>query len=108
MKLKGFDKNDSDNILFAVNVDIGSWKEMINELTEKLPSEIRPCSNWDLLSYLRHHIKGVSLPQLYLKVDNIFVCLVYGLLIGERLLDRRPRRKSALKSNQYKPWTERL
>ena len=70
MRLKEYNIDDSENILFAVNVDIGAWNEMVNELVEKLPAELRPCSNWDILSYLRHHIKGVSLPQLYLKASS--------------------------------------
>lgn len=76
MKLKKYieimEQNFRDDrfIRFAVNVDIGNWKEEIDELRKYLPSEVLWCSKDDSLQYLRQHILGMTLPQLYLKING--------------------------------------
>ena len=76
MKLKKYigmmEQNFRDDkyVRFAVNVDIGNWSEEIDEIRKYLPSEVLWCSKDDSLSYLRQHILGMSLPQLYLKING--------------------------------------
>lgn len=57
-------------IKFAVNIDFGQWKEEIDELRKKLPSKVLWGSKDDPLRYSRQHILGMTLPQLYLKING--------------------------------------
>ena len=61
---------DDKFIRFAVNVDIGNWNEEIDEIRKKLPSQVLWCSKDDSLKYLRQHVLGMTLPQLYLKING--------------------------------------
>jgi hypothetical protein len=61
---------DDKLIRFAVNVDIGNWSSEIDELRKILPSQVLWCSKDDSLKYLRQHILGMTLPQLYLKING--------------------------------------
>ena len=76
MKLKKYiglmEQNFRDDkyVRFAVNVDIGNWSEEIDEIRKYLPSEVLWCSKDDSLLYLRQHILGMTLPQLYLKING--------------------------------------
>ena len=57
-----------DTIKFAVNLDIGNFEEQLSELYNKVPSWIYCNRDGDLQSYLRKHIPGMTVPQIYLKV----------------------------------------
>lgn len=57
-------------IKFGVNLDIGHWEDHMNELVAKLPEELLCCSLKDSLQYVRQHILGMTLPQMYLKVKG--------------------------------------
>ena len=57
-------------IRFAVNIDFGTWHDEIDSLRKSLPAQILWCSEEDSLKYLRQHILGMSLPQLYLKING--------------------------------------
>ena len=61
--------NENKKIYFGVNIDIDKWTEHLDELA-KLPKEFNFLSNFDVLSYLRYHILGVTDPQVYLKVEG--------------------------------------
>ena len=63
------DKSDGF-IKFAVNVDIGDWQKEVDEIRSCLPSIILWCSEDDSLKHLRQHILGMTLPQLYLKING--------------------------------------
>lgn len=63
------DKTD-EFIKFAVNVDIGDWQAEVDEIRSCLPSIILWCSEDDSLKHLRQHILGMTLPQLYLKING--------------------------------------
>lgn len=52
---------------FAVNIDIDSWRPQVDELRQKLPKRLLWCSEDDALGDVRQHIKGMTLPQLYIK-----------------------------------------
>ena len=53
---------------FAVNIDIGSWSQQMDQYHAKLPEYLLFCSDFDSLNHLRVHVNGMSLPQIYLKV----------------------------------------
>lgn len=55
---------------FGVNVDIGTWQRHIDELLEKLPKCLNFGSEEDTLRYIRLHVNGMTLPQIYLKVTG--------------------------------------
>mmetsp|Transcript_29704 Transcript_29704/g.27170 ORF Transcript_29704/g.27170 Transcript_29704/m.27170 type:complete len:123 (-) Transcript_29704:132-500(-) len=57
-------------IKFAVNIDIEHWDEEMEELRRKVPDLLRFDSDKDAMQYLKQKIKGVNLPQVYLKVDG--------------------------------------
>ena len=57
-------------IKFGVNLDIGNWKEQCAELYNKVPSGMCCSSEDDILFYLRQHINGMTVPQLYIKVAH--------------------------------------
>lgn len=61
---------DEKYIRFAVNIDFGDWQEEVDELRKKLPSKILWCSDEDALKHLRQHIMGMTLPQLYVKING--------------------------------------
>ena len=57
-------------IKFAVNIDFGNWSELVDELRKFLPTPILWCSSDDCLRHLRQNIFGMTLPQLYLKING--------------------------------------
>ena len=63
------DKDGLDQkIKFAVNLDIGNFKEQLKELHDKVPADVYCNRGNDLQGLLRKHIPGMSVPQIYLKV----------------------------------------
>ena len=63
------DASSLDNhIKFAVNLDIGNFKDQMLELYRKVPSWLFCNQQDDIQGYLRKHIPGMSVPQIYLKV----------------------------------------
>ncbi|OMJ78915.1 hypothetical protein SteCoe_21185 [Stentor coeruleus] len=70
--IKIMEKSDNNDqyIRFGVNIDFGNWNEEVDELRKCLPSKILWCSKEDSLDYLRQHILGMSLPQLYMKIQG--------------------------------------
>jgi hypothetical protein len=57
-----------ERIKFAVNLDIGNFPDQLLELYTKVPSWLYCNREEDLQSFLRRHIPGMSVPQIYLKV----------------------------------------
>lgn len=57
-----------ETIKFAVNLDIGNFEEQLSELYNKVPEWIYCNRDSDLQGYLRKHIPGMTVPQIYLKV----------------------------------------
>lgn len=55
-------------VKFAVNVDINSWNDIMEDLEAKIPTPLLFKSNDDILSLLRQEIEGITIPQIYLKV----------------------------------------
>ena len=55
---------------FAVNIDIEGW-DVLEELSKVIPKQFLYCSQFDMLRYLKKSIKGVNVPQIYLKVISI-------------------------------------
>lgn len=60
-------------IKFAVNIDIEEWKKEMHELQSKLPKEFLFNSEFDAMQYSTQKIKGINLPQLYMKVSLIIM-----------------------------------
>lgn len=59
-----------EKIKFGVNIDIGDWKEMKDELLSKVPKYLYCNGEEDYCRYLRQHIMGMTQPQVYLKVPG--------------------------------------
>ena len=59
-----------DMIYYCVNVDLDEYPELRETLEKNLPSSILFRGNNDLLSYLRSIIKGMTCPQIYIKVSG--------------------------------------
>lgn len=57
-----------DMVYYCVNVDLDDYPEIKESLERNLPSSIRFRGKNDLLSYLRSIIKGMTSPQIYIKV----------------------------------------
>ena len=57
-------------VAFAVNIDIGEWQRQIDELQAKVPVCMAFGGADDCLSYIRLHVNGMTLPQIYLKVTG--------------------------------------
>lgn len=55
-------------IKFAVNLDIGNFRDQLLELYNKVPDWLFCNREADVQGYLRRHIPGMSIPQIYLKV----------------------------------------
>ena len=61
-----------ETIKYAVNIDVPYFGELQSELYKKIPDEMRFCSNQDILKYSKKTIAGITTPQLYLKVKNVW------------------------------------
>jgi hypothetical protein len=59
-----------DMIYYCVNVDLDDYPEIKENLERNLPSSIRFRGSNDILSYLRSIIKGMTSPQIYIKVTG--------------------------------------
>ena len=55
-------------IKFAVNLDIGNFRDQLLELYNKVPPWLFCNREADVQTFLRRHIPGMSIPQIYLKV----------------------------------------
>jgi len=66
---ENLDGISQDFVYFAVNIDIGHWKDHMEEL-EKVPKQIFCQSSFDSLAYLKQPILGITSPQLYMKVKG--------------------------------------
>ena len=65
---KGVEENTT--VEFGINIDIGKWEEHMHELRKTLPKRLIFGSELDALDYVRSHIYGMTLPQIYLKVTG--------------------------------------
>lgn len=61
-------RDEDRRIKFAVNIDIEDWKQEVEDLTSKLPQQLLYDTSYDALRFLPTKIKGVNLPQVYMKV----------------------------------------
>lgn len=69
MEIKGEESLDS-YVEFAVNIDIDSWQPQVDELRKKLPRRLLWGTDDDALEDVRQHIKGMTLPQVYMKTKG--------------------------------------
>ncbi len=60
--------NESAFVRFGVNIDIENWEEEMKEIATKFPKEYLFKTEHDIMKYHKQDIKGVNLPQLYMKV----------------------------------------
>jgi hypothetical protein len=63
-------KPPSSVVEFAVNIDIDNWEPQVDELRKKLPRRLLWGTDDDALEDVRQHIKGMTLPQLYIKTKG--------------------------------------
>jgi hypothetical protein len=56
-----FPSNRTD-VYFGINIDIGEWRELCDDLEGKLPGWVRYLSNVDLQRYFRYDILGMTIP----------------------------------------------
>ena len=54
---------------FCVNIDIGSWKPQIEQLS-KVPDPFMPLGSQDMLNFSQVDVLGLTTPQTYLKVKG--------------------------------------
>ena len=69
------EKDNSKNqnlIKYAVNVDLDDYEEIKKDLELKLDPLILYGTKYDLLSYLRQNINGMTNGQMYLKVEGVW------------------------------------
>ncbi|KRX00818.1 hypothetical protein PPERSA_01997 [Pseudocohnilembus persalinus] len=77
-QLKKINKQIEDNyhlVVFAVNIDTyvdKSWQDEIQEFYLGIDKFLKPCSEYDVLSYCRQHSLGITSPQIYLKVPGVW------------------------------------
>jgi hypothetical protein len=62
--------DSSNSVEFGINIDIGKWTEQMNELRRIMPKRLVFGSQLDALDYVRAHVYGMTLPQIYLKVTG--------------------------------------
>ena len=87
-------KDENGFIKFGVNIDIGNWKPQINELVAKIPEEVL-LSSWSPPICEATHLGHDS---------------TANVRQGERILDWRPWRKSAVQGYkpEPRPWLIRM
>ena len=63
-----------NRVKFCVNVDMDgpSWRQERTKLMSYLPKWLACCGGEDVLRFMRQPIKGMSTPQLYLKVPGVW------------------------------------
>ena len=64
--------SDTNLIKYAVNVDLDDYEEIRKEIEQMLDPLIMCGSKYDLLSYLRQNINGMTCGQMYLKVKGVW------------------------------------
>jgi hypothetical protein len=69
--MENFNYSKDSNVLFAVNIDIEEWIQELSEI-RKLPEWILWQSKRDGLSYLIQSVKGMTIPQIYIKVKGVW------------------------------------
>ncbi len=63
---------NQDKVYFAVNVDMDKIITPVEEIKNKLFPEITFGSYYDALSYVQDHIRGMTIPQYYLKEKGVW------------------------------------
>jgi hypothetical protein len=61
-----------DKIYYGVNIDMDDMIQPREELEKKIHPLLVPCSFYDALSYVREPIRGMTIPQFYLKEDGVW------------------------------------
>lgn len=69
-EINGEGSNLESLVDFAVNIDFENWRPQIDELRKKLPKRLLWGSDDDALEDVRQHIKGMTLPQIYMKTKG--------------------------------------
>lgn len=64
--------NTKQYVYYGVNVDLDDYTILNNELENKLPNILTPGSHYDALHYVRQHVKGMTIPQIYIKVPHVW------------------------------------
>lgn len=69
--MEDFNYSPNQNVQFAVNIDIEEWHQELSEI-RKLPEWLLWQSKRDGLSYLIQSVKGMTSPQVYMKVKGVW------------------------------------
>jgi hypothetical protein len=65
-------RKDRKKVSYGVNIELTEYPDLYLELEKKLSPLLLFGSSYDLLSYVRRHIKGMTIPQMYIKVPNVW------------------------------------
>jgi len=63
---------NKSSVYYGVNIDVSKYPELLNDLESCVNPIINFGSVYDCLSYVREHIPGMTIPQMYLKVPNVW------------------------------------
>ncbi len=69
---KGKMNLNKNSVYYGVNIDISKYPELYNDLESCINPIINFGSTYDSLSYVREHIPGMTIPQMYIKVPNVW------------------------------------
>lgn len=64
-------KNE-DCITFDMNINLGSWKNEVHELSKHIPLNILWFNDKNSLNHLKQHIINMTLPELYMEIKGCF------------------------------------
>ena len=64
--------NNKERLMYGVNIELTEYPFLMNELEKKMHPLLLFGSSYDSLAYVRNHIKGMTIPQMYIKVPGVW------------------------------------
>ncbi len=64
--------SNKERLLYGVNIELTEYPYLMNELEKKIHPLLLFGSSYDSLAYVRNHIKGMTVPQMYIKVPGVW------------------------------------
>ena len=65
--------NENSQIKWGINFDVSPFLRLVEELTNKIPNEFRFWSSNDILRNSRQHVKGTTLPQMFIHPPQTWI-----------------------------------
>ncbi len=60
------------HVYYGVNVELSDYPKLYDELENQIHPLLLFGSSYDALAYVRQHIKGMTIPQMYIKVKDVW------------------------------------